>query len=159
MPCSDTEGLVALLNVRGAEGGMCCWCGITFFIRKPPTSEINFCPAVYTSTNTNVPSWDFWKPKQRVAHLLLCEQRSGHWYGWVPLSLEQPLPLQTFQFIPLSPPQSQHMLNSQLSSVPWLWEGHPKMCDPGQQGWVSAWHHHLSWPVQINQGSQCLKWK
>lgn len=96
------------------------WC---YLFHKKTT---NFCPAVYTSSNTNVPSWNFWKPKQCMAHLLLCEQRSGYWYIWVPLSLEQPLPLWTFQFIPLSFPQSQHMLNSQHSNVPWLWEGHQK---------------------------------
>lgn len=71
-----------LLNLKGAGGGMCWWCGVIFFIRKTPISQNNFCPAVCTSAKMNVPSWNFWKPKQCMAHLLSCKQRSGPRYFW-----------------------------------------------------------------------------
>lgn len=106
-----------------------------------------------------MPSWNFWKPKQRVANLLVCEQRSGHWCVWVPLSLEQPLPLWTFQFIPLSFPQSQHMLYSQHSSVPWLWEGHQKADVWLRTAGLSLPGFTISPDLQIKKSIQCLKCK
>lgn len=99
-----------------------------------------------------------------MAHLLLCEQRSGH---WVPLNLEQPLPLWAFQFATVS----FSIYPTVFSPVPphaiFTTQQRPKALRRAPKGrWVtqgsrieSACIRHLSWSVQIKKSIQCLKCK
>lgn len=120
-------------------------CGILFFLRKTPISQNIFCPAICTSAKMNVPSWNFWKPKQFMAHLLLCKQWSGPRYFWKFPSVCNSLCQYEFFFSShwLSPsPNTSWIHNTGMS------HGSEKvikreMRDPGQQGWVSAWLDRL----------------
>lgn len=151
----------ALLNLKGAEGSMCWCCGVTFCIRKPPILETKFCPALYISAKINVPSWNFWKPKQCMARLLLCKERSGPQYFWrFPLVCNSLCQYELFfsSLCLFASPNTSWIHDTGMS------HGSKKGIKrethgPGQQGWVSAWLDHLSWPVRIKKSIQCPKWK
>lgn len=149
-----------LLNLKGAEGGM-CWCGgVTVFMTNPPASENTFCSATYTSAKMNVPSWIFWKPKQCMAHVLLCKQRWDPRYFWKFPSVCNSLCQYELFFLSccvFPSPSASWIHDTGMSHGS---EKGIKRHDPGQQGWVSAWLDHLFWSVQIKKKSvQCPKWK
>lgn len=93
------------------------------FIGKPPTSESNSA-LLFIHLQTQMGLAEIAGNQSSVWLMCCCVSRDQGTLS--SLSLEQPLPLWTSQFIPLSFPQSQHMLYSQHSNVPWLWEGHQK---------------------------------
>lgn len=99
-----------------------------------------------------------------MAHLLLCEQRSGH---WVPLNLEQPLPLWAFQFATVSFSIYPTVFSPVPAHAIFTTQQCPKALRRAPKGrWVtqgsrieSACIRHLSWSVQIKKSIQCLKCK
>lgn len=111
------------------------WCYL--FHKKTTNFRKWLCPLVHASANTNGPSWNFWKPKQCMAHVLLCEQRSGHWYLWVPSVWNSLCHCELFGLcLCLFPSPSTCYQHSTAVSLGSGKGTKRQMREPGQRGWV-----------------------